>query len=126
MTRPFATTARFLASFMLASPALATDWQTRTDDVLLSPAELSQHLTGNTLIYYDQGRSAFYPDGRYVYTYGGGGTWLGQYVLGNDSTACVTFVTGVSRCDLYVMNDNALVVITEDGLRFPIQSVARN
>ena len=115
-----------LSIITLASPTLAAEWKTRIDDTRLNAAELTHKLSGQTLTYFDGGTSAFQTDGRYAYTYGEGGTWLGHYVIGTDSTACVTFVTGVSRCDLYVVNNDRLTVITEDGMRFPIKSVDAN
>ncbi|MCK8462636.1 hypothetical protein MUY35_02070 [Aliiroseovarius sp. S1339] len=115
-----------LTALSFGFPAQAENWKTRPNDTRLSASELSDTLTGHTLTYHDGGTSAFEKDGHYTYTYGGGGTWLGEYVIGADSTACVTFVTGISRCDLYIMNGTSLVVITEDGLRFPIQSVTPN
>lgn len=120
----------FYASCLLALiygfPVQADNWKTRPFDARLSAQELSDILSGHVLTFHDGGTSAFGKDGRYTYTYGGGGTWLGEYIVGADSTACVTFVTGVSRCDLYVMDNTRLVVITADGQRFPIKSVAPN
>ncbi|WP_371169763.1 hypothetical protein [Aliiroseovarius sp. 2305UL8-7] len=109
-----------------AAPALSADWKTRPTDTMMTADQLTQALSGQTLTYYDGGTSAFQTDGKYSYTYGNGGTWFGHYVIGDDSTACVTFVTGVSRCDLYVVSNEKLTVITEEGQRFPIRSVQAN
>ena len=114
-----ATTTALLGLFV--SAAHAADWNTRPDDQLLSRTDLEQQLVGQTLTFFDDGQSVYSTNGEYSYTYGGGGTWLGHYELKDDSTICVTFVTGVTRCDLFVEANNRLVVITEDGLRFPIR-----
>ena len=113
-------------ALLVTLPALAEDWKTRPGDIRLGHAELTDKLSGQTLTFYDGATSVFNLDGTYSYTYGGGGTWLGGYKIGTDSTACVEFVTGVSRCDLYIMNHDQLVLITKDGLRFPVQSIARH
>lgn len=110
-----------LGLLLFAQSAGAEGWNTRPDDQLLSRTELEQRLVGQTLTFFDDGQSVYSENGEYSYTYGGGGTWLGHYALRDDSTVCVTFVTGVSRCDLIVEANNRLVVITEDGLRFPIR-----
>lgn len=107
--------------FLLATPALATEWVMRPGDVPLTSEALRAALVGRTLTFHDDATSVYLPDGRYSYTYGGGGTWHGEYALGEDGSVCVTFVTGVSRCDLYVMNANRLILITADGLRFPVR-----
>lgn len=106
--------------------AQADDWATRPDDQLLTADDLADRLRGQTLTYYDDATSRFGDDGRYAYTYGEGGTWLGDYEIRNDSTACVTFVTGTTRCDLYVINNDRLIVITDSGDRFPIRSITPN
>ncbi|WP_432449749.1 hypothetical protein [Aliiroseovarius marinus] len=107
-------------------PGTAEEWKTRPDDIPLSPAQLSQALVGKTVIFHDNGRSDFLENGSYSYTYGEGGTWLGHYTLNPDSIVCVTFVTGTSRCDLFVFANEKLVVITQDGLRFPIRETIEN
>lgn len=90
----------------------------------MSQDDLAGMIQGQVLTYYDGGTSDFRRDGHYFYTYGGGGTWEGTYVVGTDSTICVTYITGSTRCDLYVMAGGRLTVITKDGLRFPIREIA--
>lgn len=110
-------------ALLVASPSLAEGWKTRPGDTRMEQADLSSTVSGQTLTFYDGATAVFNRDGTYSYTYGGSGTWLGEYKIGTDSTACVVFVTGVSRCDLYVMNKDRLVLITKNDLRFPIQSI---
>ncbi|MBT2131189.1 hypothetical protein [Aliiroseovarius lamellibrachiae] len=109
---------------IFATPSFASEWNTRSDDQLLTQTELETTLRGQTLTYYDGGTSEFRGDGQYFYTYGG--VWQGIYHLGADSTVCVTYVTEQTRCDLYVSYDGNLTVITETGLRFPIKSIVKN
>lgn len=121
-----------LTALLLALPDLAVaqsapqsqHWPTRSSDQMLSQSILDTQVRGQVLTYFDGGISDFRADGQYFYTYGGGGTWEGSYVVGSDSTICVTYVTGTTRCDLYVMAGDRLTVITEEGLRFPIKEIA--
>ncbi|MCK0170643.1 hypothetical protein MWU53_06185 [Aliiroseovarius sp. S1123] len=113
------------AVILCSLPAIAgaRDWNTRTGDQPLTASELHDQLVGNTLIFFDNGRSVYAASGEYSYTYGEGGTWLGHYELKEDGVACTTFVTGSNRCDLIVQNGTRLTLITEDGLRFPIRDI---
>ncbi|NDW51913.1 hypothetical protein [Aliiroseovarius sp. PrR006] len=112
-----------LTLFSLPALAIAADWNTRADDKPLSVAELREQLVGNTLIFFDNGRSVYSANGEYSYTYGEGGTWLGHYELKEDGIACTTFVTGSTRCDLIVHSGARLTLITEDRMRFPIRDI---
>ena len=114
-----------LPLILAATPALAqkADSPIRPDDRPMDQATLSAAVTGQTLTFFDGGESRFETDGKYSWTYGEGGTWLGHYVVGEDSTICITFVTGVERCDLYVQNGERLVLITREGQRFPVKEV---
>ena len=95
----------------------------RPDDKLIDHAQLDRMVRGQALQFHDGGLARFEQDGKYSWTYGGGGTWLGHFDVSEDSTICVTFVTGVTRCDLYVENAGRLVLITQDGTRFPIKEI---
>jgi len=96
----------------------------REGDVLFSRTELKERLEGRTLTFYDEGQSKFGQESGYSYTYDFGGTAYGIYEIGDDSTVCIEFENGASRCDLYVMNRARLIVVTEDGLRFPVRSAS--
>lgn len=114
-----------LALFLCLLPALlsAQDLTPRDDDTLFDAASLDQRLRGHTITFFDDGASRFFEDGRYTYTYAnGGGTGYGYFSVKEDSTVCVDFVTGFSRCDLYVVDTaDRLVVITQSGDRFPVR-----
>ena len=111
----------FLVALIVAGPALAEGWKMRTGDELFDAAGLQAALAGQELVFFDDGRSVYGEDGYYSYTYGGGGTWEGEWRAEADSVVCVTFVTGMTRCDRIVRNGDRLVVLTEEGERFPVK-----
>ena len=110
-----------ILSLIFTGPVLAQEWALRTGDELFSKTDLQDRLTGQTLIFYDDGQSKFGPNGGYSYTYHLGGTAYGVYTISDDSTVCIKFQNGASRCDLYVNNAARLVVVTEDGQRYPVR-----
>ena len=69
-----------LAMMALAAPAMAQDWKTHPEDTPFNQEALTQRLSGQTLVFYDDGRSIFETDGKYNYTYGGG--WHVVWLLG--------------------------------------------
>lgn len=103
---------------------LAQDWAIRDSDSLVDQASLDHRLRGATITFFDNGQSRFYEDGRYTYTYANeGGTGYGYFTVMPDSTICIEFVTGFSRCDLYVTDKTGrLIVITASGDRFPTRN----
>ncbi|MCR9108145.1 hypothetical protein [Marivita sp. XM-24bin2] len=113
---------RFALAFALIPVNLCAQQAVpRETDRLLQQAALDALLRGGTITFYDDGQSRFYEDGRYTYTYANnGGTGYGYFTVMTDSTICIEFVTGASRCDLYVFDEtDRLIVITEAGDRFP-------
>ena len=110
-----------VAVMSVPAVAQAQDWVTRQGDLLLDPAGLQAALIEQDIVFYDRGRSEYFSDGRYAYTYDGGGTAHGTYSIREDSTVCVDFDNGFSRCDLFVRDGQRLVLITEKGERFPIR-----
>lgn len=117
-----------LALCLLATPVSAQDWITRDGDTRLSAEALDDRLRGQVLAFFDNGQSRFFADDRYSYTYAGpegigtGGTAYGTFTIHSDSTVCIAFLNGFSRCDLYVENAGRLVLVTEEGDRFPIRA----
>lgn len=111
-----------LAGLILAAgTAAAQDWNDRVGDVVLNETELSDRLVGQTLTFFDNGKSVYFEDGRYTYTYDGGGTAHGYYRLETDGVVCVDFVHGFERCDRFVFSGDRLVLQTTDGDRFPVR-----
>lgn len=107
---------------LFSGPLLAQDWHSRSGDTPFSDAALDNLLRGNRLTFYDDGVSEFYDDGRYTYTYANdGGTGYGYWQISGDSTVCIEFVNGFSRCDRYVTNGGRLILQSSSGDRFPIR-----
>ncbi len=112
-----------LGLLCVATNGAAQDWKVQNGDVPFDAPALSAQLSGQTLVFFDNGRSVFENNGQYQYTYGGGGTWYGHWEVTENSTVCVTFVTGVERCDRIVENGGRLVMQTADGMRFPVREI---
>lgn len=112
-----------LSILCLPAPALAGDWALRATDRLFSADELAT-LAGRTFVFYDDGEAIYGEDGAYSYTYSaanGGGTSWGTYRIAEDSSVCVEFIGGASRCDMYVHSGSRIVLITDKGERFPVR-----
>ena len=118
--------ALFLCTF--AVPAFAQDGL-RTGDQVLDRAAMESLLSGQIIEYHDGSKSRYDADGVYGYTYSDDGpVWSGRYEVHDDSRVCVDFDNGSSRCDRFVLNGERIVLIIDDGTRFPVRnrSVARN
>ena len=84
---------------------------------------MADFLSGQVVEFYDGSKSSYAPDGTYGYTYSDDGpVWAGRYTLHEDSRVCVDFDNGSRRCDQVVKDGDRAVLITEDGLRFPIRN----
>lgn len=111
-----------LVLFMcLPLAATAQSWKLRDNDTRLDAEQLTKALVNQKIVFFDNGESVFSPDGAYTYTYDQGGTAFGRYTISDDSTVCIAYDNGFSRCDMYIRNGDKLVLLTEDGLRFPIR-----
>jgi hypothetical protein len=113
-----------LALCLVTTSVVAEPVMRRDSDREIGLQALDNRLRGRSIAFYDGGVSEFYEDGRYTYTYADeGGTGYGYYEVTEDSTICIEFVNGFTRCDIYVLDDqDRLVVITEKGDRFPVRS----
>jgi len=95
----------------------------RAGDEVFSQAALTQTLTGQAIEFYDGSIARYRADGRYSYVYRDGGRPnLGYYEVTEDSTVCVRFDNGFSRCDTFVRNGARLLLIIAEGERFPIRT----
>ena len=110
-----------LAFMLLVSPAFAQEWAFRDADRLLSRSEVETLVTGQTIAFYDDGRSNYAADGAYSYTYASGASAYGRYEIRADGTVCIDYRNGFARCDKYVQSGNRIVLLTEKGLRFPVR-----
>ena len=113
----------FAVGLCFATSVAAQEWQGRAGDQGFAPEALQDHLSGQVLEFFDGGQSRYDADGRYLWSYAGGGDWYGTWEVSQDSVVCVTFVTEVTRCDRIVQNDGRTVVLTADGQRFPVRRI---
>lgn len=105
----------------VSAAAQAQTWSDRAGDAALTGAALRHALLGRTHVFFDGGQARFSDGGAYSYTYGSGGTAFGTFEIFDDGRVCTVFRHGFERCDRYVVNAGRLVLLTEDGLRFPIR-----
>jgi len=115
-----------LILIVLASPLSAQDYAVRTDDTVPSVADLSTLILDRDLEYFDGGVSRYNTDGSYAWTYGannGGETHPGTHDIGDDATVCITYESGAERCDKFVQSGDRLVLLTDDGQRYPIREI---
>lgn len=114
-----------LSGLVLALPLAAQELDTRPGDSLIPADALDSQLRGQEVIFFDDGVSHFYNDGRYTYAYdlGEGGYAYGYFNVTDDSTVCIEYVNGFSRCDAYIRNGDRLILITSDGDRFPVRDI---
>lgn len=107
----------------MVGAANAQDWALRDGDEPLPLLEMRHSLLGADIEFYDGGRSRYSAGGAYSYTYApeyGGGTAFGTFAFREDGIVCASFRNGFSRCDMFVRNEGRLVLLTEDGERFPV------
>lgn len=115
---------RYVLLFICAAlPAFAQDGVRATDDVL-DRAAMSELLTGRLVEFFDGSKSRYGRDGLYGYTYTDDGPiWSGRFEVFGDSRVCVDFDNGSRRCDQFVRDGDRVVLITEDGTRFPVRNL---
>lgn len=96
----------------------------RQNDIILSQSEMGAAFTGTTVEFFDGSKSRYAPDGSYAYTYTDDGpAWTGTYRFDDGSVVCVDFDNGSSRCDRFVRNGERMVLVIEDGTRFPVRNL---
>lgn len=112
-----------LAFVAMANPAFATDGL-RATDTELDQAGLTALLSGQVIEFFDGSKSTYRENGRYEYTYTDDGPiWAGAYRIEAESAVCVDFDNGSARCDVIVKDGARVVLITTDGLRFPVRNI---
>lgn len=79
-----------------------------------------ERIVGGEVLFMDGGVASYGADGRYAYTYQGGREFVGNYTIEDDGSICVEFDEGQTRCDLYVLHGERLVMLSENGRRFPV------
>lgn len=113
----------YMLMALVACPVHAADWALRDTDRVLSREEVEALTAGRTIVFYDDGRSKYSVGGAYSYTYASGESAFGQYAVEDDGTVCIRYNNGFTRCDRYVQSGDRIVLLTEDGLRFPIRPI---
>lgn len=117
------TLALSLSAIFLAGMANAQDGLRETD-TLLSGDAMSALISGQVIEFFDGSKSTYASDGGYGYTYTDDGpVWRGTYEVTGQSEVCVEFENGSSRCDLFIKDGDRTVLITADGLRFPVRNI---
>jgi hypothetical protein len=113
-----------LAVLAVLAPVAAGAQGARAGDETFGAPALSDVLSGRTLEFFDASLARYSADGRYAYRYRPGDPpFRGRWETTPDSEVCVEFDNGFSRCDRIVRAEGRLVLITEDGLRFPVREV---
>ncbi len=110
---------------LLAGPAAAQEFEPKASDQVLDAAAMAAQVVGRTHEFFDGGVSFFSVSGIYTYTYNDGARAYGEWQLRDDGAGgviCTSFEAGFSRCDMYVHDGTRLVLITEDGTRFPVRA----
>ena len=121
MTRPLIFAAAL--AVLAATPVVAQG--VKDSDRRLDASEIMEMLSGNTVEFYDGSKSSYGADGSYRYTYTDEDPpFVGVFTAADDSTVCVTFENGASRCDHFVMDGERLILVIEDGTRFPARSLS--
>ncbi len=121
--RAFRTFLIALAAALASLPLMAAEWALRETDRVLSRAEVEALTAGRTIVFYDDGRSKYSVGGAYSYTYASGESAFGQYDIDAEGIVCIAYRNGFSRCDRYVEAAGRIVLLTENGLRFPIRPI---
>lgn len=114
----------FIASLAcwMAGTAVAQTFTPKDGDEILDGFALTDVLAGQVLVFYDDGQSKYYDDGRYSYTYAGeGGAAYGYWAVDESGAVCIEFLNEATRCDMYVMNGDRMILIDENGNRFPVR-----
>ena len=110
---------------LIGGSAAAQDYALRDSDERFDVPGLSAALTGRSLTFFDDGVSRFSAGGSYSYTYGvqnGGGSQFGTFTVMPGGIVCILYRNGFDRCDMYVRSGGRIVVLTEDGERYPVRS----
>ena len=110
----------------LASPVAAQEYAVRDSDTVPNTADLSTLILDRDLEYFDGGTSRYNTDGTYAWTFGannGGQTHRGTHQIGEDAMVCIIYDTGAQRCDRFVQSAGRLVLLTDNGQRFPVRTI---
>jgi hypothetical protein len=107
---------------LLSSELLAEEWELRPGEFPLNYEQATELTTGRTLTFYDNSQSKYSVGGAYSYSHpDGGGITFGVFRVRRDGSVCVNFRSGERRCNLYLKSHGLLLMLTEEGARFPVK-----
>ncbi|MGC1495811.1 MAG: hypothetical protein WA790_08380 [Sulfitobacter sp.] len=113
---------RFILAFVfLPTCIFAGDYAVLAGDTVLTRDEVTHLTAGQTMTFYEGGQSRYSVGGAYSYSYESGATAFGHFEIGATGDVCVTFVNARTRCDRFVRSHGRLVLLTEDGGRYPVR-----
>lgn len=107
--------------FITSGSAMAQNWNIRPWDGEMDREDVVAWVVGSDILFMDGGVARYGADGRYAYVYAGGRTFEGDYIIEADGSICVNFDDGNARCDRYVLHGKRLVMLSENGRRFPVE-----
>ena len=110
----------------LATPVAAQDYAVRSADIVLTSASLSDQILDRDLEYFDGGICRYDTNGAYAWTYAdnnGGGVHRSVHVMRDDGVVCITYDAGPTRCDMFVVSSGRLILLTDDGQRYPVREI---
>lgn len=109
---------------LLATPLVAQDGM-RDGDIRFSKDELTEILSDQVLEFYTKGLATYRADGSYDYRYSAESERIpGVFEVMEDSRVCMVFVNGFERCDYLVQAGERLVMVIENGERYPVRAIA--
>ena len=116
---------RLFLFLLIVAPSVAlAQAGLKSSDIVLNQSEMSELLSGTQLEFFDGSKSKYAADGSYAYTYTDDGPpWTGLYRVLDGSVVCVDFDNGSARCDRLVRSGDRMVLIIEDGTRFPVRNL---
>ena len=113
---------RFILTLALLPTCVFADgYNLLEGDTTLSHDQVVGLTAGQVLTFYEGGQSRYSAGGAYSYSYESGATAFGHFDIGPGGEVCVTFVNGRMRCDRFVHSHGRLVLLTEDGGRYPVR-----
>ncbi|MGJ8615246.1 MAG: hypothetical protein ACSHWS_00310 [Sulfitobacter sp.] len=110
-----------LALILLPTCVFADGFARLEGDTVLAREQVVALTAGRVLRFYEGGQSRYSVGGAYSYSYESGATAFGHFDIKPDGEVCVTFTNGRQRCDIFVHSHGRLVLLTEDGGRYPVR-----
>ncbi|MEM6635682.1 MAG: hypothetical protein AAF667_07295 [Pseudomonadota bacterium] len=96
----------------------------RDTDKFFDVDGLTTVLSGQVIEFYDGSLASYGVAGDYEFAYAPGEPpFRGIYEIGDRGEVCVDFDNGFGRCDTYVRSTDRIILVIEDGQRFPVKSV---